>query len=203
MFMKKSLLATMLVAAGLTSMSVPAHAGDEPFLGQIITVGFDFCPNRHLPASGQLLSIQQNTALFSLLGTTYGGDGRTTFGLPNLNGRMPVHVGQGPGLPFYTDGEVFGSTTIQLTAANLPPHSHTAQMRAFSGAGDAARPLRNSLAAAPVGSDIYSSAAPTVAMNTGNINVLPTGSGQAFSNSTPISVIKYCISTSGIFPSRN
>jgi microcystin-dependent protein len=203
MLMKKSLIATTMLALGLASVSTPAQASLEPFIGQIMPTGFNFCPRGFAQASGQLLPIAQNTALFSLLGTTFGGDGRTTFALPNLNGRMPIGSGQGPGLPFYVDGEVNGSTSIQLTTSNLPSHTHSARLRAQSAAGNSPQPVRNSLATAPVGADIYSTAAPTVAMSTGNINLLAAGQGQAIANVTPSTVIKYCIALQGIFPSRN
>lgn len=203
MFMKKSLIASTMVALGLATVSTPAQASLEPFIGQIMPTGFNFCPRGFLNASGQLVSIASNTALFSLLGTTFGGDGRTTFALPNLNGRMPIHVGQGPGLPNYADGQFGGTTTMQLTTSNLPSHTHSARMRAFSGAGNTVQPVRNSLATATVGADIYSDAAPTAAMSNGNINVVATGQGQAFANQTPGTVILYCIATQGVFPPRN
>lgn len=203
MHLKRSFLAATMLAFGLASVSTPAQAAPEPFLGQIMPTGFTFCPRGWAQASGQILAISQNTALFALLGTTFGGNGQTTFALPNLNGRMPVHVGQGPGLPNYVDGEVFGTETIQLTAANLPSHSHTARLRAQSGAGDSNQPTRNSLAAAPAGTDIYSTATAGADMRAGNVNLLPTGQGQAIANRTPALAIKYCIALQGIFPPRN
>lgn len=202
MVMKKSLVAATMLTLGL-GVSVPAHAAPEPFIGQIQPMANNFCPRGFTQASGQILQIATNTALFSLVGTTYGGDGITTFGLPNLNGRMPVHFGQGPGLPNYELGQVGGSTTVQLTTANLPAHTHSARLRASSAAGNSNQPTRNSLAAAPTGADIYSTATPSVLMSPGNINVLPTGQGQAFFNVMPSIVIRYCIALQGIYPSRN
>lgn len=97
----------------------------EPFIGEIKIFGFNFAPPNYQLCNGQIVSISQNTALFSLLGTTYGGNGQTTFALPDLRGRMPIGQGQGPGLPDYMMGEVSGTTNTTLTTANLPAHTHT------------------------------------------------------------------------------
>src|SRR5687768_7076897 len=96
----------------------------EPFIGQIILFGGNFAIRGYALCNGQLLSIAQNTALFSILGTTYGGNGQTTFALPDLRGRAPLHWGQGPGLPNVSLGEVGGSTTQTLTVNQMPAHSH-------------------------------------------------------------------------------
>lgn len=104
----------------------PARDVADPMIGTIVAYGFSFTPRYWLQCNGQLLSIAQNTALFSLLGTVYGGDGRTTFGLPDLRGRAPIHYGQSSqGGPYYDMGQVGGSTTITLTTQNLPAHTHT------------------------------------------------------------------------------
>ena len=97
----------------------------EPFIGQITLVGFNFAPRGWAFCEGQLLSISQNTALFSLLGTTYGGDGRTTFGLPDLRGRVPIGPGTGPGLPSYSWGQKGGADREALAINQMPGHSHT------------------------------------------------------------------------------
>ncbi|MGC4087610.1 MAG: tail fiber protein [Polyangiaceae bacterium] len=97
----------------------------EPFIGMIIVFAGNFAPRGWALCNGQLLPIAQNTALFSILGTTYGGDGRTTFALPDLRGRVPVHPGQGPGLSNYSLGQVSGTETVTLTTQNLPAHTHT------------------------------------------------------------------------------
>src|SRR5688572_5350285 len=97
----------------------------EPFIGEIIMFAGNFAPRGWAFCSGQLLSIAQNTALFSILGTTYGGNGQTTFALPDLRGRCPVHQGQGPGLSNYSLGQVGGTESVTLIASQLPPHSHT------------------------------------------------------------------------------
>lgn len=202
MFTKKPVFAAAMLAVGLGTMSVPAHASTEPYIGQIMPTGFDYCPRNWAQASGQLLPINQNQALFSLLGTTFGGNGQTTFALPNLNGRMPIGSGQGPGLPNYVEGQSGGTMTIQLTAANLPSHTHTARMRAVSGAGNIDTPLRNSFATTPAGANIYSTGTPNTTLRDGSVNIVAAGEGQAISNVTPSIVMKYCIALSGIFPSR-
>src|SRR5499426_4244130 len=99
----------------------------EPFLGQIQPFGFNFAPTGWATCDGQILSIAQHTALFSLLGTTYGGNGQTTFRLPDLRGRVPVHQGQGPGLSPYTLGEVTGTENVTLITTQIPAHNHIAQ----------------------------------------------------------------------------
>ncbi len=99
----------------------------EPFIGQIQLFGFGWAPQGWATCDGQLLSISSNTALFSLLGTTYGGDGRTTFALPDLRGRVPLHQGQGPGLSSYVLGEVLGQESVTLTTQQMPSHTHGIQ----------------------------------------------------------------------------
>ena len=98
----------------------------ESFVGEILLVGFNFAPKGYSMCNGQLLSISQNTALFSLLGTTYGGDGQSTFALPNLQSRVPIHMGQGAGLSPYALGQVGGVESVTLTSAQMPRHNHTA-----------------------------------------------------------------------------
>src|SRR6266568_7692053 len=97
----------------------------QPFLGQVQPYGFGFAPRNWALCNGQILSIAQNTALFALLGTMYGGNGQTTFALPDLRGRVPIHMGQGPGLSSYVEGQVGGTENVTLLADQLPPHGHT------------------------------------------------------------------------------
>ncbi|MGH2667364.1 phage tail protein [Flavobacterium sp.] len=181
----------------------------EPFIGEIKIFGFDFPPRGYMACSGQLLSIAQNTALFSLLGTTYGGNGVQTFGLPNLQGRMPIGQGQGPGLPSYVMGQVSGSTNVTLTTSNMPAHAHpaaglTVNIPVSTGGPDIASPEGAFLA--DTGVEIFSSiptaskfyGASTVGGNTGL-----SGSSSPVSILNPYLVINYSIATQGIFPSRN
>ena len=104
----------------------------EGYIGQIMLVGFNFNPVNWMYCNGAVLAIQQYQALFSLIGTTYGGNGQTTFALPDLRGRAPLGYGQGPGLTDYRIGSVFGTETVNVTTANMPSHTHTAQLAATS-----------------------------------------------------------------------
>ena len=110
----------------MMSASTPkqAEAQSEPFIGQVMVVGFNFCPRGWAPANGQLLPISQNTALFSLYGTNYGGDGRTTFGLPDLRGRVVIGMGQSPGMSSYHLGQRVGAETVTLNTMEIPSHNH-------------------------------------------------------------------------------
>jgi microcystin-dependent protein len=146
--------------------------------------------------NGQILPIAQNTALFSILGTMYGGDGRVSFALPDLRGRVPVGVGQGPGLADRTNGEAFGSETVTLTSNQLPLHSHAQQAR--DGAASAASGPSASLGAASAA--LYGSG-PTQAMALGGVAAV--GGGQPHNNMAPSLVVNFIIALEGIFPSRN
>lgn len=181
----------------------------NPFMGQITPVGFGFAPRGWLSCEGQLLPIAQNTALFSLLGTTFGGDGRTTFGLPDLRGRSPVGQGTGPGLSPIRWGEKTGAQDSQLAAANIPSHTHTATLRAREALGNVGTTTGSSLAQAadanlnPLG--LYSTAAPDANMNAGSITVGATGSGSpsSFTNRSPFLGLWYVIANAGQYPSRS
>ncbi|WP_130736563.1 phage tail protein [Flavobacterium sp. J27] len=181
----------------------------EPFIGEIKIFGFNFAPKGYMLCAGQILSIAQYSALFSLIGTTYGGNGQTTFAIPDLQGRMPIGQGQGPGLPDYSMGEVGGRTTVTLTSANLPAHIHTlisahVKIQASSNLGDEQSPNGNYPAVSNV--DSYSSvASPNVFMGgtqiTGSTD--PTGSSIPFNSMNPYLTINYSMAIFGIFPSRN
>ena len=122
----RSILATLALAtSGLIGLGAPAQADPyEPFIGELMTFGGNFCPRGWAAAAGQLLAVSSNDALFSLLGTIYGGDGRTTFGLPDLRGRMAMGDGNGPGLSPRRIGQMGGANQVTLLPSNLPPHSH-------------------------------------------------------------------------------
>lgn len=181
----------------------------EPFIGEIKILGFNFAPKGYMTCQGQILSIAQNTALFSLLGTTYGGNGQQTFGLPDLQGRMPIGQGQGPGLPFHSMGEVSGTTAVTLLTSNMPAHVHpatgiTVNIPVAAGGGDTDIPKGAYLAQAT--GDFYSSIS-TPDTNYGPLTVSGVtgiaGSGQPIAIMNPYLVINYSIATQGIFPSRN
>lgn len=169
----------------------------EPFIGQIKLFGFNFNPRFHAFCNGQLLPINQNQALFSLLGTMYGGNGTTNFGLPNLQGRAALHFGQGPGLSNYTQGQTSGEENHTLTQAEMPAHNHPALSSANT--ADQTYPPNN-LPANGGTAPAFSNAVGGV-MNAGTI--ANAGGSQGHNNMQPYLVLNYCIALTGIFPSRN
>jgi microcystin-dependent protein len=163
----------------------------EPFLGEIKIVSFNFAPKGWSFANGQLLPINQNQALFSLLGTTYGGDGRVNFGLPNMQGRTPIHMGAG-----HTLGEIGGEQAHTLNISEIPTHTHT--YNASSAGANVAPPGGAILAQA---ANTYTGAANLTAMLPASIaNV---GGSQPHLNMQPFLVLNFCIALQGIFPSQN
>lgn len=196
-------VAALTLTATLAVTTAPATADNDPYLGDILITGANFCPRGWLPADGQLLAISQYTAVFALIGTTYGGDGRTSFGLPDLRGRTAMDEGTGPGLATRRQGQKFGSTSVTLTTANLPAHTHT--VRANNLDGDKPGPKDKLLAAAPPGGmgneTIYSLEPATVQMSSNMIS--DTGGNGSISVTDPSLVMTYCIAVVGIFPSRS
>jgi microcystin-dependent protein len=171
----------------------------QPFLGEIRMVGFTFAPPNWAFCNGQILPIATNTALFSLLGTTYGGNGTTTFALPNLQSRVPIHAGQGPGLSAYVQGQTGGAETVVLNTTQIPAHNHT--LAASSAAATALTPAGNYLG-------VVSRAATPPYATTGGATMNAaaignTGGGQAHSNLQPYLCVNFVIAVAGIFPSRN
>jgi microcystin-dependent protein len=165
----------------------------EPFLGQISIFSFNFPPKGWAFCNGQLLPINQNQALFSLLGTMYGGDGRTTFALPDLRGRVSMHMGAG-----HTQGESGGQESVTLTLAQMPQHSHPVMSN--TGAGTATSPAGKFWWKDSGGNAVYS----TVGGTTLNPNaIIAVGGGQPHPNVAPLLTVSYCIALVGIFPSRN
>lgn len=168
----------------------------EPFIGTIMLFGFNFAPRGWAICNGQLQSIAQNTALFALLGTTYGGDGRTTFGLPDLRGRVPLGHGQGPGLPHYTLGEMGGVADVTLTHSQMPPHTHTVNA---TNSATSKTPGAN-LPAFSTGGAAYG---PTADTSMAANMVQPSGNGMPHTNMQPYLAGNWCIALQGIFPSRD
>jgi microcystin-dependent protein len=170
----------------------------EPFLGEIRIVGFNFAPKGWAFCDGQLLPISQNTALFSLLGTTYGGDGRSTFALPNLQGRAAMHPGRGPGLTSRRLGEQGGVETVTLTQAQMPRHSHSFQFQ--DGDADQADPAGNALAITD-GLPMYTNPGNTVNMAS---SALPNqGGSQPHNNMQPYLTMNFVIALIGLYPLRS
>lgn len=191
------------LAATFSATPDPAAAGPEPFIGDIIAVGYDFCPRSWASAEGQLLPIANNTALFSLIGTTYGGDGRTSFGLPDLRGRIAASQGRGPGLTQRHQGSKIVTEAIVLSEGQLPAHSHDVNANNLD--GDKSGPANKVLAAAPpsgTGSEtIYSDQPPTRQMSD---KMIANAGGSAWFNvEDPYLVMRYCIALDGVYPSRS
>lgn len=170
----------------------------EPFIGQIQAFGFNFAPRGWAQCQGQLLAISQYTALFSLLGTTFGGDGRTTFGLPDLRSRSIVGMGQGAGQDNISWGERGGAISHTLTEQQMPSHAHSVKVAVNTGAGDEASPT-SMIASSPNGF----SEDPTANAFLGGVSSNSVGGGQAFNMRNPYLGINVCIALQGIFPSRN
>lgn len=175
----------------------------EPYIGQIQAFGFDFAPRGWALCNGQLMSIAHNSALFSLLGTTYGGDGITTFALPDLRGRAATHWGHGPGLSDYEMGSVYGQQTHTLITTEMPAHNHM-MMANSTTSGGTDQPENNLLcqahdSATGAGINVYSQQ-PNTTMNPMAISV--SGGSQPHNIQGPRLTISFCIALEGIFPSR-
>jgi microcystin-dependent protein len=177
----------------------------EPFLGELKIISWNFPPKGWTFCNGQLLPINQNQALFSILGTTYGGNGQTNFALPNLQGRIPVHQGNG-----ITMGQASGETAHTLNSSEMAAHTHLIQGNSAAASSNTPDPAGKVLAqsngaggtpVAPFGANIYSSGAPNATMNPNCIAA--TGGNQPHENMSPYLVLNFIIALQGIFPSRN
>jgi microcystin-dependent protein len=191
-------LRPLLLALAIVASPFEARASTEPFIGELMLTGYNFCPQGWAMASGQLLAIQQNTALFSLLGTQFGGNGQTTFALPDLRGRAPIGAGQGPGLSERVIGEQGGEEAITLLQSQLPIHNHAAGASTL--AGNSVTPA-NALPAKKFRTQLYrtgSSADSTLAPDAIGV----AGGSQPHSNVPPFTAMTWCIAVQGIFPQR-
>jgi microcystin-dependent protein len=185
---------------------IPGQKGQitmgQPFVGQVIAVGFNFTPSGWLACNGQLVSISQYEVLYTLIGTTYGGNGQTTFGLPNLQGRSPVNAGQGPGLSTYVLGQTAGSESVTLTAAQVGAHNHA--LVASAQTGNVAKPAntlvlgQGSQSLAPV----YGPAPSTTPLAPSAIGST-VGGNQPHENRQPFNTVNYIICYAGVFPSQS
>ncbi|HEY3913665.1 MAG TPA: tail fiber protein [Verrucomicrobiae bacterium] len=171
----------------------------QPFLGEIRMFAFNFAPRDWAVCNGQTLSISQYSALFALIGTTYGGNGTTTFQLPNLQSRVPIHQGQGLGLSPYVMGQIQGAETVILTTPQIPSHNHPVNCN--TGGGNAASPQNNYPAVESTGTSSDYNTASNGAMASGMVGF--TGTNQAHTNIQPYLCVNFCIAIVGIFPSRN
>lgn len=220
---RSSALAVCMAAAACAVPMAANACGAEPYMGEICMTAASYCPNGYLEAQGQLLPIAQNQALFALLGTAYGGNGQTTFGLPDLRSRSPLGLGQGPSLSNIVAGQVRGQESATLTVANLAPHSHTLPS---SIAVDVKVPVSSNttgntiapdsshsyLAASPGGptaAAIWSSqmvgtatVAGVIGGISGNANTSVTGGGIPVATVPPQLGVRFCLAVNGLFPPR-
>ena len=178
----------------------------NPFLAEIRIFPFNFAPKGWAFCAGQLMPISQNTALFSLLGTTYGGDGKSTFALPNMQGNAPMHPGQGPGLSLHDLGEMSGSQTVTLLQSEMPIHSHSVNVD--SGpfiSGQVSTPSSQTIlsqAAAPT-TNAYTSGQSSTNQQMNPNMLTPAGGGLPHNNMQPYLTLNFCIALQGVFPARN
>ncbi len=170
----------------------------EPFIGQIVMFGGTFAPRGWAFCNGQLLSIAQNSALFAILGVTYGGNGQTTFALPNMQSRVPIHPGQGPGLSYYDLGQVGGSETVTLNTQQMPAHVHPGFVNATSEDATGKSPINSVMATTQ--NAIYG---PSTAEQGASFTTGIAGGTQPHPNIQPYLCVNFIIATQGIFPVRN
>jgi microcystin-dependent protein len=170
----------------------------DPFVAEIRIFPFNFAPKGWAFCNGQLLPISQNTALFSLLGTTYGGDGKSTFALPNLQGAVPIHPGQGPGLSLYDLGQQGGAAAVTLLQSEIPAHSHTSRADTIDVA-DTNVPSPNASFAQSSGGTLYQASTNTQLSPQA---LAPAGGGLPHNNLQPYLTLSFCIALQGIFPPR-
>ncbi len=172
----------------------------DQFIAEIRIFPFNFAPQGWAMCNGQLLPISQNTALFSLLGTYYGGNGSTTFGLPNLQGRGSIQQGQGPGLSMRSQGETGGSGTVTLLSTEMPAHTHAASGKAATGQIDPTAGVWGTAGTSRPAPNFYATTAPNVLMNPNALSAV--GGSQPHNNLMPFLGLNFCIAMQGIFPSR-
>ena len=173
----------------------------NPFVAEIRIFPFNFAPKGWAFCDGQILPISQNTALFSLLGTTYGGDGKSNFALPNMQGNAPMHPGQGPGLSLHDLGETGGSDTVTLLESEVPSHPHA--LMATSDTADVEGPGPTVTLARSTGGFIYKMPASTPPLTPlGDNTIAPAGGDQPHNNLMPYLTLNFCIALQGVFPPR-
>jgi microcystin-dependent protein len=195
---RKAVLSALL---GCALWSGHAQAQQEPFVGQLMMTAAYYCPKGWLPANGQLLSIAQNQVLYSLMGTVYGGNGSTTFALPDLRGRAPLHIGQGPGLNSYiVQGQSSGQETVTLLSSNMPMHSHTQQLAVTTAPATHAEPAAGRRLAQAQNAGIYADGGSNTTISAGDTTVA--GGSQPFSVRNPYLGMLWCIATEGVYPTQ-
>jgi len=219
---------SLVILAGLLMINTTAAKAQEGMMGEIKIFAGNFAPRGWMLCQGQILAISQYSALFSILGTTYGGDGRTTFALPDFRGRAPIQSGQGPGLNTYRLGDKVGRENVQVMSQNMPSHNHAAQIsensaqvvvKASSSIGTTSVAGKNgattlastTTARAATGTVMYNTSEPDVTLNTGSgqvqlngtVTVGNAGGSQPISIVQPVIAVNYIICVTGIYPSRD
>ena len=172
----------------------------DPFVAEIRIFPFNFAPKGWAFCDGQILPLSQNTALFSLLGTTYGGDGKSNFALPNLQGNAPMHPGQGPGLSLHDLGEQGGSETVTLLESEIPSHTHS--MMASTQPGEDAAPNTGEALARSVGASLYQTETISNIVQLSPSALVPAGGDQPHNNMMPYLALNFCIALQGVYPPR-
>jgi microcystin-dependent protein len=174
----------------------------DPFVAEIRMFPFNFAPTGWAACNGQILPISQNTALFSLIGTFYGGDGRSNFALPNLQASTPMHQGQGPGLTSRVVGETGGEETVTLLSSQLPAHAHTMSATSAGATSSDPTPVNNvpmALSTTTAGVNMYRAGTNPIT----TASVAASGGSQPHNNRQPYLVVNFCIALQGIFPPRS
>ena len=198
---------SVIIAASLATLAMAAPAQAQPgtqYVGQITAFGFNFCPRGWASANGGIYPIASYEALFSIYGTTYGGDGRTTFGVPDLVGRRPIGQGSSPsGAGSFQLGERAGTTSFTLQVADLPAHTHTGSVAASPNAATTNQPVRNSFAASTA-TNAYKTGDPAENnMHADAVRIGNMGSGAPVNKVSPYTVVNWCVALEGIYPSRS
>jgi microcystin-dependent protein len=179
----------------------------NPFVGEIRCFGFNFAPINWALCNGQILAISEYSVLFQLIGTTYGGDGVNTFALPNLQGRVPIHQGQGIGLSVYTIGEITGTPSVTLITSQMPAHQHTVTAMSIPTGGvvdRVATPTSSSyLSESQPPNGVYATVPPSVTAQFSPKAISLNGGSQPHDNTQPYLALNFCIALFGIFPSQN
>jgi microcystin-dependent protein len=172
----------------------------DPFVAEIRIFPFNFAPKGWAFCDGQILPLSQNTALFSLLGTTYGGDGKSNFALPNMQGNAPMHPGQGPGLSLHDLGETGGSETVSLLESEIPAHSHA--MMAQNQAANLDAPGSDRTYSRSSGGFAYKTTPVTTVVQMSDSMIAPAGGDQPHNNMQPYLTLNFCIALQGVYPPR-
>jgi microcystin-dependent protein len=175
----------------------------EPYIAEIKMFGGTFAPRNYALCNGQIMAISQNTALFSLLGTTYGGNGTTTFALPNMQGRAPVHQGNGAGIDPVSLGEMAGEPSVTLTTSNLPTHTHPISGALIANSNPGETPASNTLFTNSAPNQLYAAALGTGGLNLAPQTITMAGGSLPHNNMQPYLAVTFIIALQGVFPARN